>query len=398
VSSRSLTTLATQIKNKARLLGFDAVGIVPVGQAPHGSFFVRWIDQGFHGEMEYLARRIQERCAPRRLWPEARSLIVLGLNYFTSNLPLQIRNDPARGIIASYAWGQDYHEVIRPRLFELDRFVRSQTGRIMYGKAYVDTGPVLERDWAMQAGLGFIGKSTCLISSDFGPWLFLAVLVVPEELAYDLPPKPLNLAFDVKAWRLPDGSLGSCGACTRCLDACPTKALIAPYTLNARRCISYLTIELRGPIPHDLRPLVGNRVFGCDECQAVCPWARRFAHPTREPALQPRSDIAAPKLLDLIGLTEEQFQERFRGSPVKRAKRRGVLRNVAVALGNWGDPRAVSALEAALHDREPLVRGHAAWALGRIGGKHARVMLQAATATEQDTYVREEIRLALSQA
>jgi epoxyqueuosine reductase len=232
-----------------------------------------------------------------------------------------------------------------------------------------------------RAGLGFVGKNTNLIHPRLGSWLFLGEVLLPVELPAEEP----------------TAEPGTCGQCTRCLEACPTGALVAPYVLDARRCISYLTIELKGPIPHELRPLMGNRIFGCDICQEVCPWNRRFAQRTIEAAFQPWPDSIAPHLLDLMALDEEGFRQRFRGSPVGRAKRRGLLRSVATALGNWGDPSALPALAQALEDAEPLIRGHAAWALGRIGSRKARRALGGALSGESDVWVRGEIELSLGE-
>jgi epoxyqueuosine reductase len=242
----------------------------------------------------------------------------------------------------------------------------------------VDTGPLLEREIAVHAGLGFVGKNTNLIHPRLGSWLFLGELLLTLEV-------PLGESEQG----------GTCGRCTRCLDACPTNAFVAPFVLDARRCISYLTVELKGPIPRQLRPLMGNRIFGCDICQQVCPWNRRFARPTSEPAFRPRANAIAPALLDLITLDDDGFRQRFRGSPAKRTNRRGLLRNAAVALGNWADPVAVPALVRALADAEPLIRGHAAWALGRIATADAQRALRQAWATESDEWVREELQLAL---
>jgi epoxyqueuosine reductase len=268
-----------------------------------------------------------------------------------------------------------------PRLRQLGDFILRQTGHEIRQRAYVDTGPVLERDLAAQAGLGFIGKNTCLISPTLGSYLFLGELLVGLELEYDEPAADSGAKLLVSASQKPNAGLGAhhggrgqigrqrvgtCGACTRCLEMCPTHAFPAAYILDSNRCISYLTIELKDSIPLELRPLMGNWVFGCDECQSVCPWPRRFARPTRGDWLRYDTEQVAPKLLDLIGLSDAEFRARFRRTPLWRAKRRGLLRNVAVALGNWGDPQAVPALRQALDDPEPLIREHAAWALSRI--------------------------------
>ncbi len=416
--------LTRLVEAKAAALGFDLAGIVPAGPSPDTERFQRWLAAGHDADMAYLARRAAERADPRRIMPGARSIIVLGANYFSENLPASLRNDPSRGLIASYAWGDDYHDVLKPLLFELDAAIRAASGRMTRGRAFVDTGPLLERSWAQRAGLGFSGKNTCLIAPKQGSWLFLAVLLVPEEIqnaefrmqnpesgerqfpdgAQQTSRDTPDSAFRTPA-RAPERSTGAsvphsaftCASCTRCLDICPTNAFPAPHVLDSRRCISYQTIEQRGPIPLDLRPRLGNWIFGCDLCQIVCPYNRRFARPTRIVAFQPRPDIAAPRLLDLLALDQAAFSRRFRRSPVKRAKRRGLLRNVCVALGNWGDPVAVPGLIDALHDPEPLIRGHAAWALGRIATPAARQALIAQLDREADATVQKEIKVALSE-
>jgi epoxyqueuosine reductase len=271
--------------------------------------------------------------------------------------------------------------------------------------AYVDTGPILERGLAGRAGLGFVGKNTNLIHPRLGSWLFLGTLLLDIDLVpdsssgqgfraklkdeLDQRPRPTEsgeglpaVPGDERGQRPRPRVVGTCGSCTRCLDACPTGALVAPYILDARRCISYLTIELKGSIPPELRPQIGNRIFGCDICQEVCPWNHRFAQATSGVGFQPRHESVAPLLLDLIALDDEAFRQRFRGSPVMRAKRRGLLRNVAVALGNWGDPAAVQALSCALYDSEPLIREHAAWALRHIGTPKAQQCLGQAAGAE----------------
>jgi epoxyqueuosine reductase len=382
--ARAQGPLADEIVAEAKRLGFDLVGIEAAEPPLTAGLYRDWLQKGRHGEMAYLARpdAVARRADPGRILPGVRSVVTVGANYHAQPLPSNLRDDPSRGIVASYAWGDDYHDLLTPRLHQLAGFIATATGGPLGYRAYVDTGPQLERDLAARAGLGFVGKNTSLIHPRLGSWLFLGELL----LTMDLPPVH------------PDAPPGICGRCTRCLAACPTQAFVAPYILDARRCISYLTIELKGQIPPELRPLMGQRIFGCDICQEVCPWNRRFARPTAEPAFQLRPDAIAPRLLDLIALDEEGFQERFRGSPIKRAKRRGLLRNVAVALGNWGHPAAVPALVGALHDAEPLIRGHAAWALGRIDGSDARDALARALPGETDEWVREEMRPALSGA
>ncbi len=388
--ARSLTA---RVKGRARELGFDLVGIAPVEEAPFAAELADWLARGYHGEMAYLMRTRDARQDPRQIDAQARSLIVVGMRYAAPRLPAELCADPSRGRIAAYAWGPDYHDQIRPRLFALDAFLRQESGRTTLARCYVDSGPVLERAWAMRAGLGFIGRNTCLIHPQLGSWLFLGALLAPEELEPDPSPIPVALSAHPSsaAWRSAEGPLLTCGACTRCLEACPTQAFVDAYTLDARRCISYLTIELKGPIPRALRPHLGNWIFGCDVCQEVCPWSRR-----RTPAEEEGADLErwAPRLLDLLALDEEGFRRRFRHTALWRAKRRGLLRNVCVAIGNWGDPAALTALATALHDEEPLIRGHAAWALGRIGEASADALLERALATETDPYVQEELRQA----
>ncbi|MCS7221173.1 MAG: DUF1730 domain-containing protein [Anaerolineae bacterium] len=387
-----MSSLTERVKAKARALGFDLVGIAAAGPAPHAEALAAWLSHNYHGEMTYMARNVELRQDPRRLMPEVRSIIVLGVRYSAPYLPAAVHADPSRGRIAAYAWGPDYHGEIKPRLFALDAFIREETGRTTLARCYVDTGPVLERDWAMLAGLGFIGRNTCLIHPKLGSWLFLAVMLVPEELNPDPSPEPFLLPTGQPAWHLGDGRIGTCGQCIRCLKACPTQAFIDVYELDARRCISYLTIELRGPIPREMRPLMQNWIFGCDICQSVCPWSgsRTLSTPSASELEQ-----WTPPLLELLALDETGFRQRFRGTAIQRAKRRGLLRNVCVAIGNWGSPTAIPALARALYDPEPLIRGHAAWALGRIGGTIPRACLQEALSREHDPFVIEEVRLAL---
>lgn len=345
-------SLSEQIRARARDLGLDLVGIASARPVPYFDAYRVWLACGYHGEMEYMARadRVERRADPAKILPGARTIVCVGLNYYPGDLPAAVKADPARGLIAHYAWGVDYHELMTPRLKELAAFIQAEAGEAA-SRVYVDTGPILERAYAAIAGLGFIGKNTCLIHPQFGSWLFLGEILLDVSVGRD----------DIPS----SESGGGCGTCTRCLEACPTGALVAPYVLDARRCISYLTIELKGAIPPDLRPLLGNRIYGCDVCQEVCPW-QRFARPTQEHALRGKLDHAAPPLLDLITLDEEGFRRRYEGSPIARIGRSRLLRNVVVALGNWGDERALPALEKSLTDVDPLVREHAAWALERI--------------------------------
>jgi epoxyqueuosine reductase len=282
--------------------------------------------------------------------------------------------------VAAYAWGDDYHAVIPPRLEQLAEFIERETGRPVPHRAYTDTGPLLERDLAQRAGLGWIGKNTCLIHPRLGSCFFLAELL----LAIELEPDPPFLA-------------DRCGSCTRCLQACPTGCILPDRTLDAARCISYLTIELKGAVPPELRPQLGDWVFGCDVCQQVCPWNERFAQASDLQEFDPRPGVPAPDLIEELRLSQEDFSRKFRRSPLKRARRRGYLRNLAVALGNSADPFAVPALARALEDEaEPLVRAHAAWALGQIGGPQALAALEQASHAESDPQVLAEIRAALA--
>lgn len=374
------TTLTAALKEKACDLGFSMVGVVEARPSTHLDAYFRWLAQEYHGTMGWMAR--PDRQVRRRdldvILPGIRSLVTVGLDYQTLELPAEIAQDPARGRISNYAWGADYHDIMTPRLEELAAWLRATAGGEVRDKVYVDTGAILERDHAVAAGLGFTGKNTMLIDPRRGSWFFLGELLTTVPLLPDTPaPMP------------------ACGTCRRCLDACPTAAFPRPYVLDARRCISYLTIELKDWIPRDLRPLMGNWVYGCDVCQVVCPF-NRFAPRSKETAFRPLNvEAAAPLLLDLLALNEAVFAAQFAGSPIKRIKRQRLVRNAAVAAGNWGSLEALPALLSLLSDEHPIVRGHAAWALGQIGDPVARSPLQKALNAETDEAVREEIALAL---
>lgn len=374
--------LSERIEERARRLGFDLVGVASAHPPrEHVRAYRDWVARGDHGGMAYMARpdRIARREDPSIILPGARSVVCVAVNYCPAPPPPPA-NDRPRGRISNYAWRQDYHDWMLPHLVELAAFIRAEVGGGVRHQAYVDTGPVLERAFAAQAGLGFIGKNTCLIHPRLGSWLFLGEVLVDVDLpraGQTIPPR--------------------CGICTRCLQACPTGALAAPYRLDARRCISYLTIEHKGPIPPNLRPLLGEWIYGCDICQEVCPW-QRFARPTAVSAFQVVSlGHAAPPLLDLMTLDEEGFRRRFQGSPILRIGRERLLRNVAVALGNVGGPQAVPALATALTDPSPLVRDHAAWALAQIGGPEAARVLDIAREREADPSVRRALVVALEE-
>ena len=359
--------LRRSLEEEALRRGFSSLGVVAPDASEHIRFYRWWLGAEYHARMEYLAR---EDAVARRedltlTMPEVRSVVVVAQEYAQED-PAGVPGDPARGVVARYARGEDYHDVVKRRLQDLLSWLREEArhrgvAEDVRGFAYVDTGPILERELGQRAGLGWFGKNTMLIHPRRGSYFFLGVLLVDLELP---PSKPFRADH--------------CGTCRACLDACPTGALLgrnedgAPV-MDARRCISYLTIELKGPIPLELRPPMGNRIFGCDICQEVCPFSIKFSQPSSEPAYEASSWTDGPSLVELMALSEDEFSSVFSGSPVKRPKRRGLLRNVAVALGNWlgsleEPPKdAVAVLREALEDGEPLVREHAAWALSRSG-------------------------------
>jgi epoxyqueuosine reductase len=326
--------------------------------------------------MAYMARTVHQRLHPGQLLPWARSVVSVALNYNTP-YPSDAAVGELRGWISRYAWGDDYHDVVEEKLDRLLTSIQTVAGPDVQGRSFVDAGPILDREAAAHAGLGWFGKNTNLLSMRVGSFFVLG------ELFLSLPLEPDRPVRD------------RCGQCRLCLEACPTNAFVGPYILDARKCISYLTIELKGAIPRELRPLMGTHIFGCDLCQDACPYNTK-CRSTAEPAFHPRPGLYAPELIPLLHLTEEQFKVRFRGSPILRAKRRGFLRNVCVALGNLGRPEAVPALtETLATDPEPLVRAHAAWALGRLGGLEATAALRKAATRESDPEALDEIRMAL---
>jgi epoxyqueuosine reductase len=376
--TRPEASLSLRIKEEAQRLGFKLVGISAVNLPPHEQSFATWLRNGFAGDLAYMQRTEESRRDPHKLVPWAVSVVSVGMNYFAP-LPRPSMSGKPRGWISRYAWGDDYHDLMQHRLASLLAVIRELWHGPLEGKAFVDSGPVLERDYAGVAGLGWIGKNTHLISPKRGSWFFLGELFLSIPLTYDRPIRD------------------RCGKCDLCLKACPTAAFVGPYILDARRCISYLTIELKGWMPRHLRPLVGDHIFGCDICQEVCPYNVK-AQPTSETAYAPREGLHAPDLIPFLSLSEEEFRERFRASPIRRAKRRGFLRNVAVALGNIGSFEAIPALVCTLHDKEPLVRGHAAWALGQIGSHQAIEGLRRRLRVEDDADVRNEIEAAIGEA
>ncbi len=365
------------IRDRAVELGFSLFGVAPADPLQGAEFYARWVALGYAGEMAYLERNRDKRQHPARLVPGARSVICVGMHYPPATAEDARSNaNPLTGQLSCYALGDDYHQVMKSKLAQLFDYVQEIIDRPLQGRYYVDTAPVLERELAQLAGLGWWGKNTCLIDKRSGSYFFLGEIISDLELPFDEP------------------AVDHCGTCTRCLDACPTDAFPEPYVLDARRCISYLTIELKGSIPEPLRADMGNWILGCDVCQHVCPWNRE-ASPSADDAFRPRAELDTLALTDLIRLDRSSFNTLFKGHTAKRPKRRGLLRNVAVALGNSGDQSAVPHLVEALVDEEPLVRGHAAWALGRLGGTSARQALESALASEQCEEVVTEIRDAL---
>ncbi len=365
-----------EVKTFAFRLGFSLIGIARAQPSPMLAAYERWVAAGMHGEMGYLAR--EDRLVRRRdlnlILPGARSLLIVGVDY-QAHVPASVLRDPTRGRIASYAWGVDYHHWIATRLETLALWMLDTYALERPYKVYVDTGAILERSHAQTAGMGFIGKNTMLIHPRKGSYFLLGEIITSAQFDhYDAPLKKATM----------------CGSCTRCLSACPTDAFPAPHVLDARRCISYLTIEHKGWINPELRPLMGNWVFGCDVCQEVCPF-QRFSTPTPHTDFVPVDfKRAAPPLSDLLSLDDEQFKRIFAGSPVERIKRERLVRNACIAAGNSRDPSLIPLLENALDDRSALVRGHAAWALRQLNGMHAKTQIKRALTHEDDHDVRRE--------
>ncbi len=336
-----------KIQNRAAELEFDLCAVTNAAPPDRALRFQQWLEAGHHGEMGYLQRTLEKRTDPQRVLPGAKSVIVLGVSYHDAHSQTSDLSANATGIVARYARFTDYHDVMGERLRKLSELIDELGGPDCRYLWYTDTGPLLERELAERAGLGFVGKHTNLISRRLGNWLFLAEILTTLEIQPDTPEK------------------NRCGSCTRCLTACPTNAFTAPFQLDARRCISYLTIELKGSIPVEYRKAIGNRILGCDDCLAACPW-NRFAREGAMMRAHARPDLKTPDLLELLLLDAPTFKQRFRGTPIERTKRRGLLRNVAVALGNTADARALPALAKARHDEEPLIAEHAAWAIQQI--------------------------------
>jgi epoxyqueuosine reductase len=366
------------LKNFALSLGFDEVRITGPTPTTWDRFF-EWLSRNCHGEMSYLANRAEERRCASNLLESTRSVILVAKNYLTVEPRYPSPESPFTPMISRYAWGDDYHAILAEGLQKIVEYIHVQSEGKHQARWCVDTAPLLEKDFASQSGIGWVGKNTNVLNRRLGNWFFLGAVLTTLELDVDAPVSP------------------HCGACARCLEICPTKAFLAPYVLDARRCISYLTIELKSPIPREFRRAMGLRIYGCDECLAVCPW-NRFAVPSQETGFLLRASLQALDLIQLMKLSEEGFRSLFKNSPIKRTKRRGFLRNVAVALGNACDRRAVPALIDALSDSEPLIRGHAAWALGEIGGDAALYALKNALEWEEDVWVNEELHWAIHPA
>ncbi|MEZ5484259.1 MAG: tRNA epoxyqueuosine(34) reductase QueG [Lysobacteraceae bacterium] len=343
-----MLTLRRQLDGWAREAGFQAVGISDIDLGEDEVHLQRWLDAGFHGEMDYMQRHGSKRTRPAELIPGTLRVISLRMDYLTdaAREPWSVLDDPTLGYVSRYALGRDYHKLLRQRLQKLATRMADEVGEFGY-RVFTDSAPVLERALARNAGLGWIGKHTVLIDSRTGSWFFLG------EIFTDLP-----LPVDAPA-------TAHCGTCRRCIDVCPTQAIVAPYSVDARRCISYLTIELHGPIPEDLRPQIGNRIYGCDDCQLVCPW-NKFATPTLETDFLPRHDLDRSTLVDLFAWSEDEFLRRTEGSPIRRIGHERWLRNIAVALGNAPKSEAITnALESRRDHPSELVREHVAWALAR---------------------------------
>ena len=361
---------AADIRAEAARAGFDAVRFTPARlPAAAGDDLDRFLSQGYAGDMGWLAMTRARRRSPERMWPDARTAIVLGANYGPAGDPLAILAQRDRGAISVYAQNDDYHDVIKKRLKALARWIAGRFGAEV--KVFVDTAPLMEKPLAERAGLGWQGKHTNLVSRDFGSWLFLGTILTTLDLPADPP------------------ETDHCGSCRACLDICPTNAFPAPGKIDARRCISYLTIEHKGPVPSDLRPLMGNRIYGCDDCLAVCPW-NKFARQTEEPAFLPRAGLTAPRLAELAALDDAGFRALFRKSAVKRIGRDRFVRNVLIAIGNSGDADLAASAEALLDDESALVRGAAVWALRRLDPERAAALRAAAETVETDSDVRAE--------
>ena len=355
------------LKTLASEIGFNACRITRVDEAwAAGKGLAEYVSAGHHGEMAWMEETLERRSHPQAMWPEAKSAVVIAMNYGPDYNPLESLAKKSKATISVYAGGKDYHELMKKRLKRLARAFAEKTGEDV--KVFVDTAPLMEKPLAAKAGLGWQGKHTNLVSRDHGSWLFLGVMLTAAELAPDTP------------------EIDHCGSCRACLDICPTKAFPSPYKLDARRCISYLTIEKHGPIPRELRKAMGNRIYGCDDCLAVCPW-NKFASLASEAAFHARSQTRSPDLLELVGLDDAAFRALYAGSPIKRIKRGRFVRNVLIAIGNSGDGGLIDAVVARLSDEDAQVRGAAVWALGELDAMRFETEKAARLSTETDTDV-----------
>ena len=362
--------LVAELRSRALALGFDSFGITPADARPdlpeklHAALAAGW-----HGDMDWMAETSDRRASPRGMWPEAKSVIVLGINYGPETDPLANLGEPSLGTVSVYARNRDYHEIIKGKLKEIAGLLARRSGAEV--KVFVDTAPLMEKPLAEAAGLGWQGKHTVLVSREFGSWLFLGAILTSAELPRDIQHEE------------------SCGSCTRCLDICPTNAFPAPFQLDARRCLAYLTVEHKGPIPVEFRAPMGNRIYGCDDSLAVCPW-NKFASVSREARLRARPELERPALADLVELDDAGFRALFAGSPIKRIGLARFLRNVLIAIGNSGDPGFTPLVEARLGADDPLVRGAAIWALRRLAPARADELSLAYLARESDSSVTAE--------
>ncbi|HEX8839991.1 MAG TPA: tRNA epoxyqueuosine(34) reductase QueG [Sphingomicrobium sp.] len=341
--------LEEAIRTEARRLGFVACGFTRADAADNaGLELKRWLEAGHHGTMGWMEERAHHRISPLALWPEAKSAIALGMSYAPASNPLALAAHPELGRISVYAQGGDYHKTVKKALKALARFIVAEAPSEL--KVFVDTAPVLEKPLAQAAGIGWQGKHTNIVSREHGSWMFLGVILTSLDLEPDVPAEQGR----------------HCGSCTRCLDVCPTNAFLGPHRIDARRCISYLTIEHDGPIPHELRAAMGNHIYGCDDCLSVCPWNRFADAAAANRAYLPRAELSAPRLDDLLALDDASFREMFAGSPIKRIGRNRMIRNCLIAAGNSGDGSLVPAISPHLTDRDPVIAEAARWALGQI--------------------------------
>ncbi len=360
------------LRDLAHELGFSGFGIAPAQLDKAGQHFQKWLADGMAGEMSYIARGEDKRLDLDKVLPGVQSVICLSTNYLTDDKDMSFVEEKNTGDVSLYALNNDYHDLLWARLKTLEDALK-QAFPECTSRHYVDTGPILEKPLAQNAGLGWVGKHTNLIEEGSGSWFFLSEILVDIPLPYSTP------------------AIDHCGTCSSCIDICPTQAIVAPYVLDSRKCISYLTIELKGPIPIEFRKAIGSRIYGCDDCQIVCPW-NSFAQKTEEPEFIEREGTR--NLIELMRLDDEGFRNRFRKSPVKRTKRRGLLRNVAIALGNSGNAEAIPVLTDALDDAEALIRAHAVWALAELMGENAGTLFDLKLKGEQDEMVLEEINRA----